>query len=35
MLGGLAIFGGRGGVVGVLAAVILLVTLQTGFCSSM
>ena len=30
MLGGLAIFGGRGGVVGVLAAVILLVTLQTG-----
>jgi ribose/xylose/arabinose/galactoside ABC-type transport system permease subunit len=30
MLGGIAIFGGRGGVVGVLAAVILLVTLQTG-----
>jgi ribose transport system permease protein len=30
MLGGIAIFGGRGGVVGVLAAVILLVTLQTA-----
>lgn len=30
MLGGIAIFGGRGGVVGVLAAVLLLVTLQTG-----
>jgi len=30
MLGGIAIFGGRGGVVGVLAAVVLLVTLQTG-----
>ena len=30
MLGGIAIFGGRGGVGGVLAAVILLVTLQTG-----
>ncbi|GLS20189.1 hypothetical protein GCM10007874_32060 [Labrys miyagiensis] len=30
MLGGIAIFGGRGGVGGVLAAVLLLVTLQTG-----
>ncbi|MEX6508971.1 ABC transporter permease [Jiella sp. M17.18] len=30
MLGGVAIFGGRGGVAGVLAAVLLLVTLQTG-----
>ncbi|TFF24804.1 ABC transporter permease [Jiella endophytica] len=30
MLGGVAIFGGRGGLVGVLAAVLLLVTLQTG-----
>jgi ribose transport system permease protein len=30
MLGGIAIFGGRGGAIGVLAAVILLVTLQTG-----
>ena len=30
MLGGIAIFGGSGGVGGVLAAVILLVTLQTG-----
>ena len=30
MLGGIAIFGGAGGVGGVLAAVILLVTLQTG-----
>jgi ribose transport system permease protein len=30
MLGGIAIFGGRGGVGGVLAAVILLVTLQTA-----
>ncbi len=30
MLGGIAILGGRGGVVGVLAAVLLLVTLQTG-----
>ena len=30
MLGGVGIFGGQGGVVGVLAAVILLVTLQTG-----
>ena len=32
MLGGVAIFGGEGGVVGVLAAVLLLVTLQTA-CS--
>ncbi|KHJ54469.1 sugar ABC transporter permease [Aureimonas altamirensis] len=30
MLGGIAIFGGRGGVIGVLAAVLLLVTVQTG-----
>lgn len=30
MLGGIAIFGGRGGVGGVFAAVILVVTLQTG-----
>ena len=30
MLGGIGIFGGKGGVVGVLAAVLLLVTLQTG-----
>ena len=30
MLGGIAITGGRGGVGGVLAAVILLVTLRTG-----
>ena len=30
MLGGVSIFGGRGGVLGVLAAVLLLVTLQTG-----
>lgn len=30
MLGGIAIFGGRGGVGGVLAAVVLLVTLKTG-----
>lgn len=30
MLGGIAIVGGRGGVMGVLAAVLLLVTLQTG-----
>jgi ribose transport system permease protein len=30
MLGGVGIFGGRGGVFGVLAAVLLLVTLQTG-----
>ena len=30
MLGGIGIFGGRGGVFGVLAAVLLLVTLQTG-----
>lgn len=30
MLGGIAIFGGRGGVGGVLAAVVLLVTLRTG-----
>ncbi len=30
MLGGIGIFGGRGGVGGVLAAVLLLVTLQTG-----
>lgn len=30
MLGGVAIFGGAGGLGGVLAAVILLVTLQTG-----
>lgn len=30
MLGGVAIFGGRGGVGGVFAAVLLLVTLQTG-----
>ncbi len=30
MLGGIAIFGGRGGAVGVFAAVILLVTLQTS-----
>lgn len=30
MLGGIGILGGRGGVVGVLAAVLLLVTLQTG-----
>ena len=30
MLGGIGIFGGRGGVLGVLAAVLLLVTLQTG-----
>jgi len=30
MLGGIAILGGRGGVIGVLAAVLLLVTLQTG-----
>lgn len=30
MLGGIAIFGGRGSVAGVLAAVILLVTLKTG-----
>jgi ribose transport system permease protein len=30
MLGGIRIFGGRGGVFGVLAAVLLLVTLQTG-----
>ena len=29
MLGGIGIFGGRGGVLGVLAAVLLLVTLQT------
>ncbi len=30
MLGGIGIFGGRGGLAGVLAAVLLLVTLQTG-----
>ena len=30
MLGGIGIFGGKGGVFGVLAAVLLLVTLQTG-----
>ena len=30
MLGGIAIFGGRGGAIGVFAAVILLVTLQTS-----
>lgn len=30
MLGGIAIMGGQGGVFGVLAAVLLLVTLQTG-----
>ncbi len=30
MLGGIGIFGGRGGLAGVLAAVVLLVTLQTG-----
>jgi len=30
MLGGIGIFGGRGGVLGVLAAVLLLVTIQTG-----
>lgn len=30
MLGGIGIFGGKGGVAGVLAAVLLLVTLQTG-----
>jgi ribose transport system permease protein len=30
MLGGIGIFGGKGGVVGVLAAVLLLITLQTG-----
>jgi ribose/xylose/arabinose/galactoside ABC-type transport system permease subunit len=30
LLGGVAITGGRGGVIGVLAAVLLLVTLQTG-----
>ena len=30
MLGGIGIFGGKGGVVGVLVAVLLLVTLQTG-----
>lgn len=30
MLGGIAIFGGRGGTIGVLFAVLLLVTLQTG-----
>ena len=30
MLGGIGIFGGRGGVAGVLAAVLLLVTLQTS-----
>jgi ribose/xylose/arabinose/galactoside ABC-type transport system permease subunit len=30
MLGGISIFGGRGGVGGVLAAVVLLVTLKTG-----
>jgi ribose transport system permease protein len=30
MLGGVSIFGGKGGVVGVLAAVLLLVTLQTA-----
>lgn len=30
MLGGIAIFGGRGSIAGVLAAVILLVTLKTG-----
>ncbi len=30
MLGGIGIFGGRGGVLGVLAAVLLLVTLQTS-----
>ena len=30
MLGGVGIFGGKGDVVGVLAAVLLLVTLQTG-----
>lgn len=30
MLGGIGIFGGRGGVGGVLAAVLLLVTVQTG-----
>jgi ribose transport system permease protein len=30
LLGGISIVGGRGGVVGILAAVLLLVTLQTG-----
>ncbi len=30
MLGGIGIFGGKGGLAGVLAAVLLLVTLQTG-----
>ena len=30
LLGGVSIFGGRGNVGGVLAAVLLLVTLQTG-----
>jgi ribose/xylose/arabinose/galactoside ABC-type transport system permease subunit len=30
MLGGIGIFGGKGDVFGVLAAVLLLVTLQTG-----
>ncbi|MDR3374747.1 MAG: ABC transporter permease [Ancalomicrobiaceae bacterium] len=30
LLGGIGIMGGRGGVIGILAAVLLLVTLQTG-----